>query len=278
MSVLPLVDTHCHLADPRLRDDTGAIISRAHEAGARFLISVGAIGSIECDRLTLAIAERNPSVYAAIGVHPHDAKDCDSARLTQLRELAASSKVVAIGESGLDFHYMHSPAEAQEDALRRHLELAADLDLPIVIHCREAEARLAAIVRETGIPPRGGAIHSFTGDAIAAETFLALGFYISFSGIVTFKNAKALREAALIVPGDRLLIETDAPYLAPEPYRGKCNEPAFVARTLETLAHLRSTESNTLGETIIANASRLFRIAPDANHRTASPPEQRSSR
>jgi TatD DNase family protein len=259
--MLPLVDTHCHLADPRLSDDTDAIIARAHEAGARFLISVGAIGSIECDRQTVAIAEAHPSVYAAIGVHPHDAKDCDDDRLAQLRELAASPKVVGIGESGLDFHYMHSPAEAQESALRRHLELAADLDLPIVIHCREAEARLATIVREVGIPPRGGAIHSFTGDTIAAETFLALGFHISFSGIVTFKNAKALREAALTVPADRLLIETDAPYLAPEPYRGKRNEPAFVARTLETLANLRSADLAVLGETVIANAARLFRIS-----------------
>jgi TatD DNase family protein len=258
--MLPLVDTHCHLADPRLREDAEALIARAREAGARFLISVGAIGSIECDRATVAIAERNNDVYAAIGAHPHDAKDCDAARLAQLRELAASPKVVAIGESGLDFHYMHSPAEAQEDALRRHLELAAELDLPIVIHCREAEARLAAIVREAGLPPRGGAIHSFTGDTEAATTFLELGFHISFSGIVTFKNAKSLREAALIVPEDRLLMETDAPYLAPEPYRGKRNEPAFVARPLETLARLRSSDSAALGETIIANAARLFRI------------------
>jgi TatD DNase family protein len=258
--MLPLVDTHCHLADPRLRDDTDAVIARAHEAGARLLIAVGAIGSIACDRETVAIAERNARVYAVIGVHPHDARDCDAERLTQLRDLAQSPKVVAIGESGLDFHYMHSPAETQEDALRRHLGLAAELDLPIVIHCREAEARLATIVREVGIPSRGGAIHSFTGDTAAAKTFLGLGFHISFSGIVTFKNAKSLREAVLAVPNDRLLIETDAPYLAPEPYRGKRNEPAFVACTLETLARLRSADPAALGETIIENAARLFRI------------------
>jgi TatD DNase family protein len=225
------------------------------------LIAVGAIGSIECDEVTVAMAERQAGVYAVIGVHPHDAKDCDAERLARLRKLAASSKVVAIGESGLDFHYMHSPAEAQEDALRRHLELAAELDLPIVIHCREAEERLAAIVREAGMPPRGGAIHSFTGDTEAAKTFIGLGFHISFSGIVTFKNANALREAARAVPDDRLLIETDAPYLAPEPYRGKRNEPAFVARTLEVLAGLRSADPAALGDTIIANASSLFRIS-----------------
>jgi TatD DNase family protein len=258
--MLPLVDTHCHLADTRLHGDADAVIARAKHAGARFLISVGAIGSIECDRETVALAERNEAVYATIGVHPHDAKDCDANRLAQLRELAASPKVVAIGESGLDFHYMHSPAAAQEDALRRHLEMAAELNLPIVIHCREAEPRLAEIVREVGIPPRGGAIHSFTGDADAARTFLDLGFHISFSGIVTFKNAGSLRDAAAIIPEERLLIETDAPYLAPVPYRGKRNEPAFVARTLETLARIRDIDPAALGETIIANAANLFRI------------------
>jgi TatD DNase family protein len=259
--MLPLVDTHCHLADARLRDDTDAVVARAHATGVLWMIAVGAIGSIECDQATVAIAERHAKVYAAIGVHPHDAKDCDAERLIQLRALAASSKVAAIGESGLDFHYMHSPAEAQEEALRRHLELAVELDLPIVIHCREAEERLAAIVREAGMPPRGGAIHSFTGNTDAAKIFIGLGFHISFSGIVTFKNAKSLREAALAVPDDRLLIETDAPYLAPEPYRGKRNEPAFVARTLEALARLRSVDPEALGEAIIANASRLFRIS-----------------
>ncbi|MGA2410675.1 MAG: TatD family hydrolase [Candidatus Binataceae bacterium] len=262
-SPLPLVDTHCHLADPRMRDDTAEVIARAQEAGARFLISVGAIGTIECDQATVAIAERNANVYAAVGVHPHDAKDCDKNRLAELRALARSSKVVAIGESGLDFHYMHSPAETQENSLLRHLELAAELELPIVIHCREAEERVAAIVRAFSLPPRGGAIHSFTGNAEAARAFIALGFHISFSGILTFKNAKALREAAIVVPDDRLLIETDSPYLAPEPYRGKRNEPAYVARTLETLAHVRSTDAIALGETIIANAARLFRINPN---------------
>lgn len=276
-SPLPLVDTHCHLADPRMRDDTDAIIARAQEAGARFLIAVGAIGSIECDRLTVAIAERNGAVYAAVGVHPHDAKDCDDKRLAELRDLAGSSKVVAIGESGLDFHYMHSPVEAQESALRRHLELAAELELPIVIHCRDAEERLVAIIREVGIPPCGGAIHSFTGDMAAAQAFVGLGFHISFSGIVTFKNAKALREAALTVPEDRLLIETDSPYLAPEPYRGKRNEPAYVARILETLARVRSADPAALGATIIANAARLFRINP-VRHRSRSIPTQILSR
>jgi TatD DNase family protein len=259
-SALNLTDTHCHLADPKLRGDLDGILARAREAGLRLMVSVGAIGSIECDRETVAIAERNSDVYAAVGVHPHDAKDCDGDRIAQLRDLAQSSRVVAIGESGLDFHYMHSPIEAQEAALRTHLELAMEVHRPIVIHCRDAESRIVAIVRDAGMPPRGGVIHCFTGDAAAAREFLALGFHISFSGIVTFKNAATLREAASIVPDERLLAETDAPFLAPEPYRGKRNEPAFIARTFEVLARLRNVDRDALGAQIAANAARLFQI------------------
>ena len=151
---MTVVDTHCHLADVKLRDDVEAAIARASAAGVVQIISVGAIGAIENDRLTVEIAERHQNVFAVVGVHPHDAKDCTPSRIAQLRDLAASQKVVAIGESGLDFHYMHSPIDAQEASLRAHLALAAELDLPIVIHCRDAERRLVEIVRESGIPPR----------------------------------------------------------------------------------------------------------------------------
>ena len=257
-----VVDTHCHLADLKMRGDLDAILARAHAAGVGAIISVGAIGPIETDRLTVEIAERHPHIYAAVGVHPHDAKDLTADRRAQLRELARSPKVVAIGESGLDFHYMHSPVEAQEASLRSHLELAAELGRPIVIHCRDAEERLAAIVRESGIPPAGGVIHCFTGDAVSVREFLALGFYISFSGIATFRSAKTVRKAAVVVPDDRILVETDAPYLAPEPYRGKRNEPALVVRTLEVLATLRGAAPDALGRQIRINAERLFRL-PD---------------
>ncbi|HVN63673.1 MAG TPA: TatD family hydrolase [Candidatus Binataceae bacterium] len=253
-----VVDTHCHLADAKLRGDVKGVLARAAEAGVARMISVGAIGPIENDRLTVEIAERHPNVFAAVGVHPHDAKDCTRERIAELRELAKSARVVAIGESGLDFHYLHSPTEAQEEALRRHLELAAELNKPIVIHCRDGERRVVDIVREIGKPPRGGVIHCFTGDTAAAREFLALGFCISFSGILTFKNAAQIRDAATIVPADRIMVETDAPYLAPEPYRGKRNEPAFVIRTLETLAQLRETDTESLGAQIATNASRLF--------------------
>jgi TatD DNase family protein len=256
----PVVDSHCHLADARLRDDIDGIIARAHLAGVTTIISVGAIGPIDNDRLAVEIAERNRGVYAVVGVHPHDAIACSDARLAELRELAASPDVVAIGESGLDFHYMHSPQEAQETSLRCHLALAAALDKPIVIHCRDAEERLAAIVGETGMPARGGVIHCFTGNVSSARAFLELGFYISFSGILTFRNAAQVREAALLVPADRLMVETDAPYLAPEPYRGKRNEPAYVVRTLEVLAQLRGVHPEVLAKATSENTRRLFGI------------------
>jgi TatD DNase family protein len=257
-----IIDTHCHLADAKFRDDVEAVIARASAAGVAQIISVGAIGPIENDRLTVEIAERHPDVFAVIGVHPHDAKDCTPERIAQLRGLAASKKVVAIGESGLDFHYMHSSPASQEASLRAHLALAAELGLPIVIHCRDAERRLVEIVRETGIPPRGGVIHCFTGDADAAREFLALGFCISFSGIITFKNSAPIRDAAAIVPDDRVMVETDSPYLAPEPYRGKRNEPSYVTRTLEMLANLRRVDTASLGAQVIANAARVFKLPP----------------
>jgi len=255
-----LVDTHCHLADERLRADATALIARAEAAGVRVIVAVGAIGSIQTDRDTVAIAERHDNVYAVIGVHPHNAGDCDQRRLDDIRELAHSKKVVAIGETGIDLHYQHSTMAAQEQSMRRHLRLAHQLSRPIVIHCREAEPIVADIVGEEGIPPAGGAIHCFTGSTEAAMRFLALGFYISFSGIVTFKNAAALRETARLIPEDRLLIETDAPYLAPEPNRGRPNEPAYVALTLGAIARVRNVEPSALAGRIMANAAKLFRF------------------
>ena len=255
-----ILDAHCHLADPRLYPDLDGALARAADAGVGTIVAVGAIDTIETDRLTVEIAERHPRVFAAVGVHPHNAVDCDEPRIAALAALARSPKVVAIGETGLDFHYMHSPADAQERALRRHLELARALDRPVMIHCRDAERHLCEIVRETGLPPAGGMIHCFTGDADAAREFVELGFYVSFSGILTFRKADALRAAARLVPEDRLLIETDAPYLAPEPYRGRSNEPAYVRRTFEAMVALRGADASALAARLCDNAARLFRL------------------
>lgn len=255
-----LIDTHCHLADERLDRDLEAIIGRARAAHVKCMIAIGAMRTIDGDRRTVEIAEQFPDVYAAVGVHPHDASTCDSARLEAFKDLARSKRVVAIGETGLDFHYNHAPREVQERALLEQLKLADELSLPVVIHCRDAERRLVEIVRDVGIPRAGGAIHSFTGDSSAARELVELGFYISFSGIVTFKSAGKLRDAAKLVPDDRIMVETDAPYLAPEPYRGRTNEPAYVARTLDVVASVRGADVAALGARIMRNASELFRI------------------
>ncbi|SRR5579883_676619 len=258
----PLVDTHCHLADPRLMADASTLIVRAETAGVRVIVSVGAIGSIQTDRDTVAIAENHDNVYAVIGVHPHNADSCDEPRMAAIGQLARSRKVVAIGETGMDLHYRNSTRQAQEESLRRHLRLAHELSLPVVIHCREAETIVAQIVREEGIPPAGGAIHCFTGSSPDAERFLALGFMISFSGIITFKNAQALRQTARMIPDGRLLIETDAPYLTPEPNRGRPNEPAYAALTFAAMAALRGADPAALAERIMSNAAALFRFKP----------------
>ena len=255
-----ILDAHCHLADPRLYPDLDGALVRAADAAVGTIVAVGAIDTIETDRLTVEIAERHPHVFAAVGVHPHNAADCDQGRIAAIAALARSPKVVAIGETGLDFHYMHSPVDAQERALRRHLELARELDRPVMIHCRDAERRLCEIVRETGLPPAGGMIHCFTGDADAAREFVELGFYVSFSGILTFRKADELRAAAMLVPEDRLLIETDAPYLAPEPYRGRSNEPAYVRRTFEAMVALRGADASALAARICDNAARLYNL------------------
>jgi TatD DNase family protein len=260
--MIGIVDTHCHLADERLYGDLDGTLQRAAGEGVETIVAIGAIGTIEADQLTVEIAERHRQVFAAVGVHPHNAADCDEARIAALTALASSPRVVAIGETGLDFHYMHSPADAQERAFRRHLELARTLELPVVIHCRDAERRLCEIIREAGLPRAGGVVHCFTGNSEAAAEFVDLKLYVSFSGILTFRNARSVREAARTVPEERLLIETDAPYLAPEPYRGRRNEPAYVRRTFDVLCELRGADPLKLASRIRDNASRLFRIPP----------------
>ena len=255
-----IIDTHCHLADSRMYGELEPILERAASAGVGAIVSVGAIGSIQTDRTTVEIAERHANVFAVIGVHPHDARDCDPRRMAEIKELAQSKKVVAIGETGIDLHYRNSSQEAQGQSLRLHLRLANELGLPVVIHCRDAEPIVAGIVAQEGMPAAGGAIHCFTGNSDDAGRFLSMGFYLSFSGIVTFKNAAALRQTVPLVPDDRLLIETDAPYLAPEPHRGKRNEPAFVALTLNTIARIRRADASELAGNLALNSARLFRF------------------
>jgi len=265
-----LVDSHCHLADPRYDTDRDAVIGRAAAHGVGAIICVGATGPMETNEAALGVARSHPGIVVALGIHPHDTARVREGDYERLRALCSETEVVAIGETGLDFHYHHSPPEAQREHFRRTLQLARSLGLPAVIHCRDAFDEAAAILREEGADAVGGVIHCFTGTAHDARRFLDLGFHISFSGIVTFKNADAIREAARTVPDDRLLIETDGPYLAPVPHRGQRNEPAFVALVAECLASLRGVPPDAVARATSANAARLFKLEKSSALRTRS--------
>lgn len=257
-----LIDTHTHLDDARYNDDREAIIARAREAGVEAFVTIG------CDLATsqsaVSLAERHPFVYASVGVHPHEVKHVRDDWYDALRRLAGNRKVVAYGEIGLDYHYNHSSPKEQRDRFREQIQLARELALPVIIHTREAQEDTIAILKEERASEVGGVFHCFSGDAWLARHALDLGFYLSFSGILTFQNASPLRDIARTVPLDRLLIETDCPYLTPVPHRGKRNEPAFVSFVAQQLASVRAGEPDMSVERIARlttqNAKRLFRI------------------
>lgn len=255
-----LIDTHTHLDDARYNDDREAMIARAREAGVEAFVTIGC--DLATSRAAVALAERYPFVYASVGVHPHEAKHIEDHWYDEFRRLAANRKVVAYGEIGLDYHYNHSSPKEQRERFREQLQLARELTLPVIIHTREAQEDTMAILKEERASDVGGVFHCFSGDARLAKDALDLGFYLSFSGIVTFQNATMLREIAKIVPLDRLLIETDCPYLTPAPHRGKRNEPAFVSLVATQLATIRSGEPDmsidTIGRLTTRNAKRLF--------------------
>jgi TatD DNase family protein len=249
-----LVDSHCHLDFPDFAVERAAVIGRAREAGIGTMLTI-------CTRLdqfagVLAIAEANPDIWCSVGAHPHEAADHAAVTLDELAALTEHPRVVGIGETGLDFHYDHSPHDVQERVFRAHITASRATGLPLIIHAREADEAMAAILEEELPPP--GVLHCFTGGRDLAERALAIGFYISISGIVTFRNAEALRDIVRDLPADRLLVETDAPYLAPVPYRGRRNEPAFVAATAAAVAALRGVDAAALAATTTGNFFRLF--------------------
>jgi TatD DNase family protein len=258
-----LIDTHTHLDDARYDGDRDAMIARARAAGVETFITIGC--DLTTSRAAVALAEQYPFVYASVGVHPHEVKHIADAWYDELRRLGAHRKVVAYGEIGLDYHYNNSPPNEQRHRFREQVSLARELKLPIVIHTREAQDDTIAILKEEKASEVGGVFHCFSGDAWLAKDALDLGFYLSFSGILTFQNATMLREIAKTVPMDRLLIETDCPYLTPLPHRGKRNEPAYVKFVAERLAELKSVEvplsAEDIGRITTDNACRLFKIA-----------------
>ncbi len=257
-----LVDSHCHL--DYLADDEPleGVVARARDAGVGCMVTIGTkLGSFE---RVLSIAERFPEVFCSVGVHPHEAGQEGQSDPDRLIELAAHPKVVGIGESGLDYHYDHAPRDRQAENFRAHIAAARTTGLPLIVHTREADEDTAAILREGHeAGPFRGVLHCFTAEAALAKAALDIGFYISVAGIFTFKKADRLREIIAEVPLERLLIETDSPYLAPVPKRGKRNEPAFVAHTAAALARARGLSSDEIARTTTENFFRLFdRAAP----------------
>jgi len=255
-----IIDSHCHLDMDDFAPDQAEVLGRATTAGVSAMITIGAGGPLEANDRAVALARTHPQVYATVGVHPHEASVVSDAVLGTIQGLAREPKVVAIGETGLDYHYDNSPRPQQRAAFARFIQLARTLTLPIVVHLRDADRDALEILRAERGSENGGVIHCFSGDAASARAYLDLDFHISFSGIVTFKNAEALREAARIVPADRLMVETDAPFLAPEPYRGRRNEPALVVRTAAVLAAVRGETLETVAERTCANTRRLFHL------------------
>jgi TatD DNase family protein len=259
--VTELVDSHCHVAEPEFDADREATLARARASGVGTIVCVGATGPAEANARAVALAGRRDPVriVATVGIHPHHASTADDDAFALLERFAAEPDVVAIGETGLDFHYDFSPRPAQRDAFARTIGLARRLALPLVVHVREAHAEAAALLRAEGVGD--GVIHCFTGDADDVRRYLDLGLFISVAGIVTFRNADALRDAVRIVPRDRLLVETDAPYLAPVPHRGKRNEPAWVREVADMAARVRGEPFADVAAATAANARRVFRIA-----------------
>jgi len=253
-----LVDSHCHIDMPQFDADREEVVARARAAGLVEMLLVGGVDESASHRRALEVAGRF-GFPATAGVHPHEARIADEAVYDELRGLAREGRIVAIGEIGLDFHYDHSPRDSQREAFRRQIRLARDVGLPIVVHTREADEETADILEQEGAAEAGGVIHCFTGGLELARRALGLGFLISFSGIVAFPRSEVIQQVARDVPEDRLLVETDAPFLAPPPHRGKRNEPAFVVDVARKVAALRGTTAEAVGSLAHRNYKHLFR-------------------
>ncbi len=258
---LMLVDSHCHLDFPDFAQELDDVVARAAAVGVTTVVTIGT--RVREFARVRAVAERFPRVYCSVGTHPHNAHEEADVTADDLVRIAAHEKVVAIGEAGLDYHYDNSPRDAQVAGLRVHIDAARRTGLPLVIHAREADADLAAILKdEAGKGAYPAVLHCFSSGRALAETGVSLGHYVSFSGILTFKNAQEIRDIARDLPADRLLVETDAPYLAPVPYRGKRNEPAYVAETAAVLAEVRGIGREAVAALTTDNFFRLFNKVP----------------
>jgi TatD DNase family protein len=252
-----LTDLHCHLNELS-EDDLSGVLERAKAAGVSQFMAIGAGYEFAANAKTLAIAEKYPQVYCALGMHPHDARLVTDDTIEQIRQMAKSPRVKAIGEIGLDYHYLHSPKEDQRRVLADFVRLAHELKKPLVIHDRDCGDELIDILRAEGAEKLGGMVHCFTGAEDLARKYLDLGFIVSFTGIITFKKSDALREVVKMVPLDRITVETDSPFLAPMPHRGKKNEPAYVRLVAEAVAAIKGVSVEELARVTHANIQRVF--------------------
>ena len=253
-----LIDTHVHLNAEQYVDDLDEVIERARENGIEKMVVIG------CDRptieRTMELIDEHEDIYGVIGWHPVDAIDCTDEDLEWIEQLSKHEKIVGIGEMGLDYHWDKSPKDVQKDLFKKQIELAKRVNLPIIIHNREATEDCVAILKEMHAEEIGGIMHAFSGDESVADEIIDMNFYVSLGGPVTFKNAQLPKDIAVHVPIDRLLVETDAPYLTPHPYRGKRNEPAYVKLVAEKIAELRQISYEELAQTTSENAKRLFKL------------------
>jgi len=256
-----LVDSHCHLDFPDFAAELDAVVARARAAGIGRLITIST--RVRKHAQVVAIAEKYPQVFCSVGTHPHNAHEELDIGTSGLIAIAKHPKVVAIGEAGLDYHYDNSPRAAQEQSLRQHIAAARETGLPLVIHAREADTDMARILEEeAGEGAFPAVLHCFTGSRDLAFAAIDLGHYVSFTGILTFKNSAALRDIAAALPAERVLVETDAPYLAPLPYRGQRNEPAYVVETAKVLAQARGVALDQIARQTTENFFRLFNKVP----------------
>jgi TatD DNase family protein len=253
-----LIDSHAHLQDKAFKTDFGEVLARARAAGVQVIILPGS--NLSTSRKALDMHLRAPDLLPAVGIHPHDAAKAADNDFRDIEEMANNEFVVAVGEIGLDFHYNFSPAEIQEQALRRQIQIAHRAKKPLILHSRESQQRLLSILREEEGDRCGGVVHCFSGNEKEAFALLEMGFTLGFTGIITFKGSQELRRIAANVPLDRILVETDSPYLAPQPHRGKRNEPSYIPLIVKEIAEIRKLSVEEIGEVVNANARRIFGI------------------
>ncbi|MFW6266280.1 MAG: TatD family hydrolase [Halanaerobiales bacterium] len=253
-----LIDSHAHLDFSRFNKDRNKVIERAFTGGIEYIVNIGA--DLKSSQNSIELSREYDKIYATVGVHPHDADMVDLSLLKKLNKMAQNSKVVAIGETGLDYYYDNSPRQEQRRAFRAQLRIAADLKLPVVIHSREAFDETLNILKEEKADDIDYVLHCFAGDKSTAKKAIKMGLYLSFGGLITFRNLHNLREVAKDVPLDKILIETDSPYLTPEPYRGKRNEPLYVKYVAQKLAEVKGITAEKVAEVTSNNAKEFYEI------------------